>query len=704
MRFQVFKYLSVQLMLAAIVPILIVSSAISVPMITVRREQLLEQAQLRLFQAGRTVEVIYTERVAFAELFADLLADRPALLRSLQSGDVAALQDFVRQTRTDTLFDLVTLLDANGTVLAQDGMTDLWHPTQTFTDTATFWGLPGVGLVIQVTAEITNPDGPGGILVGSFVIDNAFLVDMRARTDMDQSIVFDDRLVATSLASRLTSGIDVLGSAEVTDQVIKAGQTAVFEVSIDGVPYLVRYKPLRSPENQTVGMIEVLLPLAPVRTAQNQATITLLVITLFAVLAALLLTWLLVRRFSSPVQRLAYVTEAIGSDGLAQPVAVQGPMEIQILSRAIEHMRGQLYDAYSALEAEKARYANILESVEEAIITIDTDECVTSLNRSAEALLGWNRTAARGLPLGQIVHLDQEQALALAQIPPVGTVQLPIRTCDGQLLTVSATRAQIAASVGDLSGEHIIVLRDISEEAALGRLKEDFLANITHEFRTPLAALTASLEILQEDGATLSPAERQHMLTTIYTGVKRLDTLVRNLLDSASLQAGYFRVDPVVSPLKPLIDEAIDTMRPLLNERAQTITIALPEVVPLVLADDRRIVQVLVNLLSNASKFGPRGDTLQLTVQVNPTEVCIGVTDHGPGIAPGRQPHLFQRFLRPGPETMRAQGIGLGLAIVKAIVERHSGQTTVSSSSARGTTFTFTLPRVPDPATQPMPD
>lgn len=696
MHMRFFKYLSVQLVFAAIVPILIASTTISVPMIDVRRGQLLEQAHLRLAQAGRTIEVIYAERLTFAQLFADLLVERPALLQSVQAGDFQGMQAFVSQTRGDTLFDLVTIVSADGTILAQDGMVALWQADAAITATPTFWGMPGVGLVILITAPITSADEQLGMFIGHFVIDDAFLMDMRPRTEMDQSILLGNQLVASSLPNRFNHSAGSLRSDAVDAAVLQTGMPTVVEIAIAEVPYLVRYKPLRQLDGQVIGMIEVLLPLAPVRAAQNQATMMLLVITFCAVGAAILPGWLLVRRFSSPVRRLADATEAMGQHGLAHPVHVPGPMEVQILNRAIEQMRQQLHATYTALEAEKARYANILESVEEAIITLDANECVTSLNRSATSLLGWEHAAARGLPLGELVRLEPEQGLTLAHIPPVGTVQLTIRTHADQVLTVSATRSRFVRTpaVDDLAREHIVVLRDISEEAAVGRLKEEFLANITHEFRTPLAALTVSLEMLCEEEEPLSPAERQQMLTTSAAGVRRLDTLVRNLLDSASMQAGYFRVDPVACQLPPLIDEAVETMRPLLQERMQTIALELPEGLPPVLADDRRIVQVLVNLLSNASKFGPRGDTIQITLQFDPAEVTIGVTDHGPGIAPSRRPHLFQRFLRPGAETVRAQGIGLGLAIVKAIIERHGGHMSVRSNRAHGTTFAFTLPRV----------
>jgi PAS domain S-box-containing protein len=693
MRFRFHPQLPVQLVLATLLPIMLVSGAISVPMMGVQRAQLLEQAQLRAQLAGRTAESIYADRLAFATLLASLLADRPVLTDSISSSNRAAVQEFVEQTRTDTLFDLVTVVDQTGAVLAQDGAAGLWQPQHAGDAGLSFWGVPKVGLVVQVAHPIRQSGQQLGHLLGSFVIGDVLLAAMRGQTNLEQSILFGGQLLATSHPERTA----LLGSFVETPEsgAVPTDVALTVETSINGRPYLAYYTPLQSLDARVVGTVEVLLPLEPVHAAQRAATVTLFVITLLTALTATALGWLLARRYTSPVRQLARVAEGIAGD-LTRPVMVRGPLEIQMLSQSIEHMRRQLHDTHSALQAEKARYASILESVEEGVITLDLGECITSMNRSAELLLGIDRAAAHSQPLGRVVMLRQEQALTLMHIPPIGAIPLAIHTHDGRAVTVAVTRSQIHALSDNSAGEHIVVLRDISEEVAVGQLKEAFLANVTHEFRTPLAALIASLEILREDSESLTDTERQHMLTAIHLGVQRLDTLVQNLLDSASLQAGYFRVDPDVTQLKPLIEEAVDVMRPLAEQRDQTLAVTFPADMPPIIADDRRVVQVLINLLSNASKFGPRGDTLAITVHVEPTEVCVGVTDHGPGIATNRQIRLFERFMRPGAETVRAQGIGLGLAIVKAIVERQAGRIIVSSDEVDGTTFLFTLPRAAD--------
>jgi PAS domain S-box-containing protein len=688
-----YRHLRVQMLAASLLPVLLLSAAVSASTIALQHDQLLEQAQARARQAGQTADAIFDERLAFARLLAGLLADRPVLVRGFQTLDQAELAAFVQQTRSDTLFDLVTIIDAHGAVLAQDGNPRLWRSTSAPPSPRTFWAVPQFGMVVQVTHPIDGSLQPEGWLVGSFVMDNTFAADVRDQTDLDQSILFGSALVATSQPQRAAQS-DTFLDPSLSAQVLQQGQTADVETSVGATPYLAHYTPLEV-DGRVLGAIEVLLPLVLVQNAQAAAMRAVLLSTAAAIAGALVLGWLLTRQITEPVGALVRAARAIGQGNLGVSVTPHGPAEVQQLGAAVEQMRHNLARSQSALQAEKARYANIVESVEEGVITLDGQAHVTALNRSAAMLLDVDRAQAVGRPLDEVIRLRQHASLRLSDLPPFGATRLAIRTPNGGERTVAATRSQLAGATQLTVDEHVLVLRDISEEAEVGQLKDAFLANVTHEFRTPLAALIASIEILRDEREPLTSAERAPMLTAIHLGVQRLDTLIQNLLDSASLQAGYFRVEPDVTALQPLIDEAVQLMAPLLQKRGQGIVVQQPQVAPPVLADDRRIVQVLVNLLSNASKFGPHGDQIQLAVTAQEDTVRISVTDHGPGIAPPHEARLFERFLRPGPTTVQAQGAGLGLAIVKAIVERHGGRVTVESNTRTGTTFAVELRRAP---------
>jgi signal transduction histidine kinase len=239
-----------------------------------------------------------------------------------------------------------------------------------------------------------------------------------------------------------------------------------------------------------------------------------------------------------------------------------------------------------------------------------------------------------------------------------------------------------------------LVFRDVSEEEAIHRLLGHFLANVAHEFRTPLSALAASVELLMDQAPDLSAAELEELLSSLHLGVLGLQTLIDNLLESASIEAGHFRVHPRPSNLGEIIAAAIHTMQPLLDKHDQRLVVELPAAIPVVLADPRRTVQVLVNLLSNASKYGPDEAEIKVTAGVRGAWIHVSVADSGAGVAPEYHKDLFQRFVKPASGSDRAQvGAGLGLSVVKAVVEAHGGAVGVDDRADGGAIFWFTLPR-----------
>jgi K+-sensing histidine kinase KdpD len=281
----------------------------------------------------------------------------------------------------------------------------------------------------------------------------------------------------------------------------------------------------------------------------------------------------------------------------------------------------------------------------------------------------------------------------MQHIPRSGGVQqVNVKTCAGQEVTLAVTGASFNSpkSGGD---QMVLVLRDISEEEAARRLRSYFLANISHEFRTPLTALNASVELLLEDIEELSLAEIAELLNSIHLSVTGLQTLIDNLLESTSIEAGRFRIRCRPTDLGDVITDALQVMKPLLERRKQNLSLAIPARLPLVSVDPTRLTQVLVNLLSNASKFSPMESTIELRLKIaNEMTLRISISDRGPGIPLPDRSKLYQRFTRLG-ESERAQyGIGLGLSVVKAIVKAHHGEVGMEERPGGGSIFWFTIP------------
>ena len=262
----------------------------------------------------------------------------------------------------------------------------------------------------------------------------------------------------------------------------------------------------------------------------------------------------------------------------------------------------------------------------------------------------------------------------------------------GQEIVLAATGTAVKLS-DDSVPQTAFVLRDITEEEAAQRLRSHFLANISHEFRTPLSALNASVEILLEEIADLSLAEIGELINSIHFSVSGLQALIDNLLESTNITAGYFRIRRRPTEIYDIIAEATRVVQPLLNRRHQILSQNIASDLPLVNVDPTRLTQVLVNLLSNASKYSPMDGTIALNLDLrNCQNLYIAVYDRGPGISPADRSNLFRRFVRLGDQDEAQYGVGLGLSVVKTIVEEHGGEVGVDARDGGGSIFWLSIP------------
>lgn len=270
--------------------------------------------------------------------------------------------------------------------------------------------------------------------------------------------------------------------------------------------------------------------------------------------------------------------------------------------------------------------------------------------------------------------------------------RFPLRAQPQVILDVISTQVEVE---GKPAG-YVHILQDASAQEQLVRAKDEFIVNVAHELRGPLASLRASIELLVEDHATMSMPDLGVMLRTMQRAVVKFQGLVENLVDMGNIQVGRFRVRAAPIRLSSLFEDALAQVNPLLQGRRQSAKINVDCGSLLICADRQRIAQVLINLLSNASKYGPEGEPITLSVCSKDGFVIIEVTDRGPGIAPEEQARLFQRFYRGWRAEEEGIGIGLGLALAREIVQAHGGQMDVRSRVGQGTTFWFSLLKADD--------
>jgi two-component system sensor histidine kinase KdpD len=220
-------------------------------------------------------------------------------------------------------------------------------------------------------------------------------------------------------------------------------------------------------------------------------------------------------------------------------------------------------------------------------------------------------------------------------------------------------------------------------------LRNSLLAGISHDLRTPLSAIVGAASSLAEEPERLSPEARRDLARTIYEEGQRMATLANNILDMARLDAGAVTLRREWVPLEEIVGGVLTRLRARLEGRP--VRIELPKDAPLVKLDAVLIAQVLVNLLENALKYTPAGSAIEISAEFAPEAVTISVADEGPGIPPGLEEKLFDKFFRASPERAQS-GVGLGLTICRAIVEAHGGTIRAENRFPRGAAFRFTLP------------
>jgi signal transduction histidine kinase len=249
----------------------------------------------------------------------------------------------------------------------------------------------------------------------------------------------------------------------------------------------------------------------------------------------------------------------------------------------------------------------------------------------------------------------------------------------------------VSTLVADRGWIHAI--RDVTAQAELLRLKEDFLLQVAHELRTPTAALSASLDLLQQDALDMPRHELERMLGTLRRSALRLEHLIENMLDAGSIEAGTFQVRAKATSIRHALREAMVLVEPQLTAKEQRLATSIAPEADRVLADPRRTAQVLANLIANASKYSPEATSITVSTGKTDGFVEVVVKDEGPGIPIEEQPRLFQPFYRSRQVREAAGGVGLGLTICRAIVQAQGGDIRIESEPNRGTSVHFTIPK-----------
>ena len=236
-------------------------------------------------------------------------------------------------------------------------------------------------------------------------------------------------------------------------------------------------------------------------------------------------------------------------------------------------------------------------------------------------------------------------------------------------------------------------LRHLNEQLkGLDRMKDDFMSSVTHELRTPLTSIRAFSELMRDDPA-MGVEQRQQFLGLVVAEAERLSRLVNQVLDMAKIESGHAEWHAVDVDLAALLQQAVLTTAELFRERGAVVTLHAPPGLPLLRADADRLLQVVLNLLSNAAKFVPQGQgRVDLRLLPLPGALRVEVQDNGPGVPRAQQALVFEKFRQGGDAANRPRGTGLGLPISRQIVEHVGGRLWLRSEPGQGACFGFDIP------------
>ncbi len=682
--------LRTQLILSFIGLVLLTAAAVGLPAIWLIRTQLERQAWAQVEQGRRAAQSLYIAQQNELTSLARLTAQRPTLRQLLAQGEPAPLAAYLETLQSGAGLDLIIICDSNQKLLAYVGET---IPESLCQAEAMSWfqivpDESGVQVWLLATQLIghESPGQPEQVVVG-LQLDNDFARQMQTETGLEHSLLVNGHIVATSLPANQMEHVTVPG---------EEGQNTF---NLNGQPYLGFALPLSVTGAAAIpaqAELTAEVALAVTDLAASQTNLAWLLIGGIVVVAAVgsTLGALLAREINRPLTHLTKAATALSQGNLDSSLALETRVrEITVVSHAFEQARLDLLRTLAELQQEKAWIDHLLETIVEGIMTLDQQNRITFFSRGAERITGWSRDEVLGRSCDEVFNLVETDQTFSQLIPPLDRRRkLTIEVADGHQATLAVTGARLLPP--ERSDTSVaIVFRDVSEEEAVRRLMGHFLANVAHEFRTPLSAAVASIELLLDQSPDLSQAELQELLTSLHLGLLGLQTLVDNLLESASIEAGRFRVSPRPAQLSKIIAEAIRTMQPLLDKHGQQLVVELPAAMPVVRADPRRTGQVVVNLLSNASRYGPDDAEIMLRATVDEGWVRVTVADQGPGVPPAFRNDIFRRFVYPTADNDKAKyGAGLGLSVVKAVVEAHGGQVGIEDRPGGGSVFWFTLP------------
>ena len=431
------------------------------------------------------------------------------------------------------------------------------------------------------------------------------------------------------------------------------------------------------------------LPIESVNEALGHFREVLWAWSLLILLVAGAVSMLVSRGFTGRIERLREFSRRV-AEGDFRPLVSDGTGDtLEALGQSLNQTASRLDRTIHTLTEERNLSSAILGSMVEGVAVVNGSERLVFANPGFAEILGLDVPPVSGSALLEVVRQTELIEAVRRVLGGEPRVESEIVTGTLRQHFFAATVASVRA--GETSGA-VLVLHDITELRKLERVRRDFVANVSHEFRTPLTAIQGFAETLLA-GAMDDPQNRDRFLGIILEHARRLARLTEDLLKLSQMDADRLELELRRASVSQVIESCYETARHRAAEKELSLFLDAPPRLPDVLVDQRRLQEVLQNLLDNAIQYTLPGGKITLSAEAGNEEIIFTVSDTGIGIPQVDQPRIFERFYRVDAARSReAGGTGLGLAIAKHLVEVHNGRLWVESEVGVGSQFHFSVP------------
>lgn len=440
-------------------------------------------------------------------------------------------------------------------------------------------------------------------------------------------------------------------------------------------------------DGEILGLVRCSAPLSAVSGVREAMRLVLILAAVLAAFFALLGGFLFARSVTRPLQSLTQSAWSIAGGNYDEPIAVDGTGEIATLAAAFRRMMESVTQHLRTIETDRTRIETILRSMREGVIAIDRNERILYINDAARRIFHVGAEAEQGSFVWETIRSRELVEILLRALKDESDGFSELRLSRGLYDVVLEVRSTVLSSANGSPEGALVVVNDTSELRRLESIRSDFVSNVSHEMKTPVAAIRGLVESIIDD-AQMPEQTRNDFLTRVQSQGERLTNLVNDLLSLSAAERAQTQWDES-SDLSAALRQSIHALARAAEEKQIELSASVPDGENWAAVGDPEAHRHIVdNLLSNAIRYSREGGHVALSLEVIGDEIEFSVRDDGPGIEPVHQARIFERFYRVDKARSRELGgTGLGLAIVKHTVQSLGGQIEVESAPGQGSNF-----------------